>query len=246
MAASSGLDTSSDSAAQIVREGIALVESLEERDVKARILGGVAVVIHCESLEGRPHRPIADIDLVVRYQDRNRLSELLSERGYEAATRFNAINGDKRMMFAREPAKLDVFVDELSMCHRLDLRKRLDLESPTLSPTDLFLTKLQIVELTEKDAADIDVLLSDHAVGHGEGNHLNVDYMCELVADDWGLWRTITGTLQRIGEFQPQHGEKVAGIANELEATEKSRRFRMRARVGERKRWYDLPEDVLG
>jgi hypothetical protein len=70
--------------------------------------------------------------------------------------------------------------------------------------------------------------------------------MCELVADDWGLWRTITGTLQRIGEFQPQHGEKVAGIANELEATEKSRRFRMRARVGERKRWYDLPEDVLG
>ncbi len=85
---------------------------------------------------------------------------------------------------------------------QIELAQRLPLDSPTIPATDLLLTKLQ-VELTEKDASDLAELLSYHALGSGPGDHVDVPYLEGLVADDWGLWRTITGTLVRLPELQP-------------------------------------------
>jgi succinate dehydrogenase/fumarate reductase flavoprotein subunit len=62
---------------------------------------------------------------------------------------------------------VDVLIDRLEMCHVVDFRDRIDRMSLTLDVTDLLLSKLQIVELNEKDAADILHLLSAYPVRPG-------------------------------------------------------------------------------
>ena len=39
-------------------------------------------------------------------------------------------------------------------------------------------------------------------------------------------------------------GARFDGILERIEAEPKSRGWRMRAKIGERKRWYELPEEV--
>jgi len=226
-----------------IREAADLVEWLDERGVLARLLGGVAVVLHCESLAGRPHREIADIDLIVSRAAARELPAAIGARGYEPAERFNAMHGHSRMLFSGPHGKLDVFVEEFHLCHRLDLRSRLELESPTLTASDLLATKLQIVELNDKDLTDIWALLRDHEIGSGAGDHVDSDYLCSLVRDDWGLWRTFTGTLAAVSERSPEVADRADELRARMDAVEKSRRFRVRARIGERRRWYELPED---
>ncbi len=46
---------------------------------------------------------------------------------------------------------MDVVMDELHMCHVLDFRNRLERLPSTLDVADLLLSKLQVVELNEKE-----------------------------------------------------------------------------------------------
>jgi hypothetical protein len=119
---------------------------------------------------------------------------------------------------------------------------------------ELLLTKLQIIEVNEKDIRDTVLLLHGHPIEDHDDDAVNAARIAELCASDWGLWRTITANLQRcrehIGDYQLDDGdsERIAGRFDQLlervEAEPKSRGWKLRARVGERKRWYDLPEEV--
>ena len=221
-----------------IDEAVAIVEASDGLGGDARLVGGVAVVLHCDAV----HREPEDIDVVVSPEGVRALASALDGRGWEPRSRFNAVNGDRRLLFDGEAGKLDAFVGAFEMCHRIDLRERLGVEGPTLPVADLLLTKLQVVELTEKDHADLRTLLASHDVGEGPGDHVDAERVASVLADDWGLWRTATENLRRLSDVEP---EKVAKLLRRVDAAPKSRRFRMRARVGERRRWYDVPE-VIG
>jgi hypothetical protein len=225
----------------LVEEGVALVEAAAGAGLVLRLLGGAAIVLH----SGRSsHRALGDLDAVVRRSDARRLATALAVEGYEPEPRFNALHGDRRLIFHGPHGKLDVFVEVFEMCHRIDLGTRLELDSPTLPVSDLLVTKLQVVELNAKDAEDAALLLRTHELGHGPGDHVEVDYLAGLVADDWGLWRTLTGTLEQLEELHPEVVEPAHALRAALDEVPKTRRFRMRAKVGERKRWYELPDEV--
>lgn len=226
---------------ELLAEGVAVVEAAAAAGLVLRLLGGVGIVLHSG---GQPHRALGDLDAATRSADARPLTPALSLVGYEPEPRFNALHGDRRLIFHGPRAKLDVFVEVFEMCHRIDLGPRLKLDSPTLPVSDLLVTKLQVVELNAKDADDAALLLRAHALGRGAGDHVDVDYLSELVADDWGLWRTMTGTLERLEELQPGVAEQARALRGALDEAPKGRRFRMRARVGERKRWYELPDEV--
>jgi hypothetical protein len=225
----------------LVSEGVALVQSAQREGTTLRLLGGAAVVVHGS---GVPYREIGDLDAVTGRKDVKRLTALLAQRGYEAQTRFNALHGDRRLIFYGPAGKLDVFIERFEMCHRLELGPRLALDSPTIPVTDLLVTKLQVVELNEKDARDLAELLRHHPLGAGDGDHFDTEYLGALVGDDWGLWRTLTGTLDRLPALVPDVAEQSAALRRALDDAPKGRRWRMRARVGERKRWYELPDDL--
>ena len=65
---------------------------------------------------------------------------------------------------------------------------------------ELLLTKLQIIELNEKDVRDTVLLFHGHDVDDHDDDAVNGARIAELCANDWGLWRTITANLERCRE----------------------------------------------
>jgi hypothetical protein len=228
-----------------LQEGVELVDAMAERGVMLRLLGGAAVFEHCpRALAAGPYRELADLDAMTTAADARRLPEELATRGYEPEARFNALHGNRRMIFNGPHGKLDVFVDDFEMCHVLHFRDRLGLDPRTLTVSDLLLTKLQIVELNAKDADDARALLLEHELGTGHGDHVDVQYLGSLVAADWGLWRTVTGTLRQLAALRHEVAEPALALVSAFDEVPKTRGWGMRARIGERKRWYELPDEV--
>jgi hypothetical protein len=227
----------------------------EAADLTVRAIGGLGVAVTCPSALRPPlTRTYADIDIVGRAQDRRRISGMLESLGYRPDPEFNSVMGHARLYFwdAENGRQLDVFLDRFVMCHTIDLSDRLDRAGPALSPADLLITKLQVVETNRKDLLDSLALLVDHELTDGaEG--IDMPYVERLVGEDWGLWRTLTMVAERAEAFSAElngfsgHARIVAQVAEfsrRLDAAPKSRRWRMRARVGDRKRWYELPEEA--
>jgi hypothetical protein len=233
-----------------------VVAGAEREGVALRVTGGVGVALHCPSAQHPPlARHYADIDVVGRANDRRGIAGVLVGLGYVADERFNAMYGASRLVFydERHERKLDVFLDRIEMCHALDLRQRLLPGMVTLPLADLLAMKLQIVETNEKDLLDATALLVDHDLTEDETG-INVAYLASLTAADWGLWRTLTMIAERVAEHASTlEGsipgvvrQRVAALVERLDREPKTRAWRMRARIGERKRWYELPEEADG
>jgi hypothetical protein len=138
------------------------------------------------------------------------------------------------------------------MCHEIPLERRLAAQADTVPLAELVLTKLQIVELNEKDVRDAVALFVEHDVSDDDTG-INGTRIAELCGDDWGLWRTITRNLDSVGSHLPSYdvdrdlaAGRLAALQERIEAAPKSRGWRLRDKVGERKRWYELPEEVGG
>lgn len=244
--------------AALRRLGEELVSACAAEDATLRLLGGVAVALRCPSARdaGPLARSYSDLDAVTVRKDSRRLAPGMAALGFEPAKRFNAAHGAERMRFDLDDGiHIDVFVDRFRMCHELPLAGRLDRDDHTITLADLLLTKLQVAKLNEKDLTDIGALLLDHALGTGAGE-IDLEYICGLLGDDWGWWRTTTETLSlvelRVDELPLAEAERervrtqLATIRAEVEARPKSVRWRMRSRVGDRRSWREDPEDMEG
>jgi hypothetical protein len=221
-----------------------------------RISGSVAFHHRAGRHVGLPRAPLSDIDLVAPARGERRLAALLTELGYTPEKEFNARHGDHRLIFwdlARE-RKLEIFLGTLLMCHKLAVAERLDIETVTVPLAELLLTKLQIVELNEKDLVDMHSLLISYEVGPSDLDQINAQRIAELCARDWGLHHTVGKTLDRLAEDPPSYqlsaaqrrsvDERVARLRRTLDEHPKSTAWRLRAKVGERVRWYETPEEV--
>jgi hypothetical protein len=166
------------------------------------------------------------------------------------------MNGNERLLFhdLEHGRQVDVFVGSFRMCHVIPLTERLSPGHRTVPLAELLLTKLQIVELNEKDVRDTMLLFHGHEVADHDDEAVNGGRIAELCAGDWGLWRTITGNLERCQEMtgsydlpdEDRHriSDRFRALLGRIEAEPKGRGWKMRAKIGERKRWYDLPEEV--
>jgi hypothetical protein len=159
------------------------------------------------------------------------------------------------LFFDREnDRQVDVFIGAFRMCHEIPLNERLTVQERTVPLAELLLTKLQIIELNEKDVRDTLLLVHGHEVADHDGDAINGARIAELCASDWGLWRTITANVQKViehsGDYDVPDAERermtarLRAVLDRIEAEPKSRGWKLRAKIGERKRWYDLPEEV--
>jgi hypothetical protein len=237
--------------ADILTEAERLSGAAEEEATPLRLLGGVAIALRCPSAQlPALRRSYGDIDVVGRGRDRRKLHRFLAGQGYVGLDQLNAVHGGRRLFFYDEAnhRRLDVFLDRFEMCHELDLRPRLGVAGPTLSLADLLLTKLQVVQTTDKDLRDIVAVLADHDFGDDDDG-VNLPYLARLTGSDWGLWQTVTQVATRAGGFASELGEfpaaaeRAARLVQELDDAPKTAGWRLRARVGERVRWYKLPEE---
>ena len=238
-----------------VAEGSRIADAAREGGLELRLVGGVGIALRCGSAASAPlTRAYKDVDVAGRAADGARIGQLLTDSGYVADEEFNALNGATRLLYfdTANGRQLDVFLDRVELCHKIDLRPRLGIPGPTLPLADLLLMKLQVVETNDKDFRDMCALLYDQPLADHDDDAINVGYLCELASRDWGLWRTITMVAGRLGEYAPTLGderlaaivrEKVTLLLTRLEDVPKTRGWRLRARVGDRVRWYELPDD---
>jgi hypothetical protein len=247
----------------LVTEARRIVSAAGAAAVTLRLLGGIAVRLHCPSTaEGAPFaRPINDIDLIGLGRDSGRIKQVFVDLGYVPHRHFNAAHGRTRLLFQDllRGVAVDVFLDRFIMCHTFDFRHRLavDTNGLTLSPADLLFTKLQIVELNERDIRDILALISDHELAAADiPETIDVSHIVRLCARDWGLEKTCLHTLEWARSAIEQHFEdaslaerarqRLGALANAIAGQPKACRWRLRAIIGERLPWYDLPEKPIG
>jgi hypothetical protein len=143
----------------------------------------------------------------------------------------------------------DVFLDKLEFCHTIGWNGRLEMDAHTIPLAELVLEKMQIVEINEKDIIDTIMLLLEYPLDEHDREAINIAHIASLCARDWGLWRTTTMNLdkvQRLAEGYPQLGEgekravrgKVDDALSRIEGEPKGRKWRLRAVIGDRKKWY--------
>ena len=238
-----------------VAEGVRLAEGATERGLPLRVLGGVAVAIRCPSSRQPPlQRTYADIDFATIRSAKDGVVELMEEFGYTGDREFNVLHGHRRLFFWDEAnqRQVDVFVDEANLCHRIDLKRRIETAPLTLSLADLTVLKLQIVETNEKDYLDICAIFADHDLSSDESG-VNCAHIAQMASNDWGLWKTLQMVAERSERFALDLpgfaaaelvAERLRRLRAKLDSVPKTRRWKLRARVGERKRWYEIPEEV--
>jgi hypothetical protein len=253
-------------------EALRIVDLASARGLQVRLMGGMAVRAHAPDWTHRTRRREVDLDFATRGKDRVALYKLLESEGYTPDKRHNAMFGGQQGWFVdtARSRPVDVLVDKLDMCHRIDFGGRLERSSPTLPVADLLLSKLQIVQLNKKDLLDALILLAEHPLAQDDGaadsrqgqGTISIPRVLEHTSNDWGWWRTVTGNLDKIEAYlatglKPEDldvgdgrqarldpGEQVRALRAAIDAAPKSTRWKLRARVGDKIVWYQEPEEV--
>ena len=146
-----------------------LVERGENKGIRLRLLGGVAVRLLCKDIlpqYPQLERLCGDIDLAGLSENTKIIEEVLSEEGFNPHKEFNFLNFSSRLLFSNGGLKVDVILDEFRMNHRWSIRERLLPDLKTLPFEDMIMTKLQIVKLNKKDLTDLLALVLKAEQGH--------------------------------------------------------------------------------
>ena len=169
---------------------------------------------------------------------------------------------------------VDVFFDKLLVAnHPIDFRGRLELDYPTITVTDMLLEKVQMWEVFSiKDLKDCLLLLKAHDIKEeSQKESINASYIAKLLAQDWGFWYTATTNLKKIKIFlseieklgpevnidpkqigkedREEIMQKIDTLLDIIEREPKSFGWKMRAKIGTKKKWYnpvERPETVGG
>ncbi|HEY8681086.1 MAG TPA: hypothetical protein VIN01_08550 [Candidatus Dormibacteraeota bacterium] len=222
--------------------------------VGAKLLGGAGIHLHSPSA-GKPplKRKYGDLDYAIPKRDRKAVLEFFPSLGYEANERFNLMQGDRRLYFydVAHSRQVDIFIDVIKMSHVIDLRGRLDGAGPCATPSDLLLSKLQIFEANRKDLVDLTALLLDHPIAEHDDEAINKAYVARVAAADWGMYRTLQLNIEKLRatleELEVDRGlvrSRLDELWAAVDEQPKPIAWKLRAQVGDRKRWYELPEEV--
>ena len=242
---------------QILDEARRLASEALEQDVPMRLVGGLAVRIRVdEAFHPGLSREYKDIDFVTLKGRSSRSRRSSRRMGYERQAQFNAMNGHARLLFfdLADERQLDVFVGAFRMCHEIPITKRIPPIQWHVPLAELLLTKLQIVHLNEKDLRDVIAILHHHDISDQTATRSTAAGSRACCAEDWGLWRTCKMNIERVHEGIKDYDiaqseravveERLDRLWERIETEPKSRGWRLRDRIGDRRRWYDEPEEV--
>ncbi len=251
-----------ESTEQLDELGQALAARATHNGLTLNLLGGLAVRLECRRIIREVptlERPIRNINFAGYSKDRSRIEKMMQDAGLNADREFNMANGDERILFLSEgrgaSSRIEVFLDKMKMNHEVPFIDRLDAESLTISPTDLLLSKLQIVDLTRKDAMDLFALAATYEFEREpkdlETPTVNTRYISQLCAEDWGYYWTVTRNLRRLNDenfssiprrFTPKFRQHINTLLQEIDSVPKGFKWKARSILGTRVRWYEIPK----
>jgi hypothetical protein len=237
-----------------------IVDAGNRAGLTLRLLGSLAFQTHCPQygyLQAKLGRAYTDIDFAGYAKQARRIRELLLSLDYREDEEIFVVSEGGRAIFENPASRLhvDVFYEKLDFCHVIYWNGRLECDSPTIPLAELLLEKMQIVKINEKDVIDTIMLLLEHPLGETDAETINLAHVSRLCAADWGLWRTTTMNLdkvKRLAQSYPQLADEdkariaaqVDAALKRIDAEPKPLPWRLRARVGDRVKWYKDVDEV--
>ena len=237
-----------------------ILTASEEHGVTLRVIGSLAFQMHCPKygyLQAAMGRAYTDIDFAGYRNQAQDVNEMMTALDYKESREVFIMSEGDRSIFHQINGSLyvDVFYDKLDFSHVIAWEDRLEVDKPTIPLAELLLEKMQIFEINEKDIIDTIMLLLEHPLGENDQEVINIDRISQLLAKDWGLWRTTTMNLDKVKQLAGQYSqlsqqeqarvvEQVNNALERIEAEPKSRGWRLRSRVGDRVKWYKDVDEV--
>lgn len=251
-------------AIDFVNEAINIVNKAQQQGLTLRVLGATAFRIHCPDhvhVHVSMGRDITDIDFAAYSKEGEKIENFLAKDHFQSERQKASLTPGLfagRHIYENPETGLhvDIFEDELNMCHVVNFRNRLNLDSPTITLADLSLEKFQIVRINEKDIRDMLMLFASHPVGDIEQETINGKYIASIMSKDWGFYYTTTINLGKIRKglerykdlFTAQDNQnindRITTLEKMIEAAPKSLAWKARAAIGTRVQWYNDVEEV--
>jgi hypothetical protein len=242
-----------------VNQAISLVDEAEKKGLTLRMLGASAIRLHCprsQSLLNALKRKITDIDLAAYGKQKTEVVRFLTEHNYRPRQHLTIGAFVGREIFERaDGTHVDVFFDKLEYCHTIYFKNRLEKDRPTVPLSELVLEKSQIVQINEKDLKDLTIMFLEHEIGEADGETINVKEIASTLSNDWGFYYTFTMNVAKVKDYMQKYGiltdkdkqlinQRIASLLEYVESAPKSTGWKVRARVGPRKKWYRDVEEV--
>jgi len=237
-----------------------IIKASDEAGILLRVIGSLAFQMHCSEygfIQEAMGRAYTDIDFAGYRNQSQEIKALMTDLGYTERREVFIYSEGERSIFDNSDVGIyvDVFYEKLDFCHAIYWADRLEVDSPTIPLAEMLLEKMQIVQINEKDVIDTIMLLLEHPLGDKDDETINIKRIAELCSTDWGLWRTTTMNLDKVRQLA--HGyeqlkdehkahveSQVASALERIESEPKSLAWRLRARVGDRVKWYKEVDEV--
>jgi hypothetical protein len=237
----------------------------EQHGVQLRAVGGVGIWQRL-SAETRASyeqvRPVpSDVDLLAAPKSSKAVTAVFERLpSYAPDERLIAWHGERRHRYFRTDDQgqsmfdVDVFIGKPPLCHEIEFSDRLDASGFSMAPTDLLLQKLQVHETTSRDLIDISYLLLEFPPQDGAGDDgIDAARIVDLTSQDWGFYYTTTSNLGKVTDTASSLTESVGSgvieraqaLTAAIEDAPKSRRWKLRARVGTKMQWYEDVEELV-
>jgi hypothetical protein len=238
--------------ADLLEVAFDLQNKARSRGLEIKLLGGLAIRASCPvwsdvaPLLGRQRSE--DIDFIAASKQKRALQDMFVGEGYklDESVRYSQEYDLKRFILsAVDKPKIDVFFDEIEMAHTLDLSSRISGTSSTVSIIDLFLSKVQIHEITHNDLVDLTVLLLDNdPLSSGDDR----TYFSRMMSSDWGFHYTVQRNVEAIAttievadltvDQRRVVSDRLALLSEAMDEAPRTIGWKLRSRIGTRMQWY--------
>jgi len=239
---------------------LSLLNRDENRDIIMRLIGALAFYTKCENfnyIQAALGREFTDIDFVSYRRCTTRIFEFFKACGYEKDLEVTQLFGESRLIFHDlfNKRHIDVFIDELRFSHTIMLKGRLEQDDIAIPLAELFLEKMQIAKINEKDLIDTIMLLREFDFGTTDKKYINKNIILNYLSKNWGFWKTVTDNLKAVNVYVDKYPQlniedreivrsKIDFILNEIEKAPKSLKWKIRSKVGTKVKWYQDVDDL--
>jgi hypothetical protein len=239
---------------------LTLLERKENRGTVMRLIGALAFYTRCVQfnyLQESLGREFTDIDFASYRKHTVKIIKFLGACGYREDTQVTKLYGESRLLFhdVEHNRHIDVFLNELRFSHTIHLKNRLEKDTVTIPLAELFLEKMQIAKINEKDLIDTIMLLREFDFGETDKNAINQKVILHLLSKDWGFWKTVTDNLATLKEYTDKYPQlkkedrdivkkRVDRILEKIEKRPKSLKWKMRSKIGTKVKWYEDVDDL--
>lgn len=247
-------------AGEFIAEAKKIIAQTDQKGAPLRLIGALAFHLHCSEynyIHKEWGRIFTDTDFVAKSEHQKQIIEAYAELGYRDDEMITTLYGRDRLVFDNPETGMhsDIFFDKLDFCHVLELRDRLDIDDLTIPLAELFLEKMQIYQINEKDIVDTMMLLVEHPVGESDNETINAPVIAKVLAGEWGFWRTVTGNMDKLLDlnmktdlFKAGEKELIEKRIQEIHAytdrEPKPLAWKMRSKIGDKVKWYKEVDEL--